>query len=112
MKVQRLNRGYFKKSLDNTLLDTIFVSMELFRKRDFGKSGIYIIRNTVNNKIYIGKAKCIYSRILNHITLLRSKNKNENRTHIGKIRSLRLARDAVLRGRRAHRRETRHDRPQ
>lgn len=53
--------------------------MKLFRKRDLGKSGIYLIRNIVNNKIYVGKAKCIYSRIMNHITLLRSKNKNENR---------------------------------
>lgn len=53
--------------------------MKVYRQRDFNKSGIYQIKNLIDNKIYIGKAKCIYSRIINHITLLRSKSKNENR---------------------------------
>lgn len=43
------------------------------------KSGIYCIRNIVNGKIYIGKAKNIYARILNHIYNLRRKSKDENR---------------------------------
>jgi group I intron endonuclease len=34
--------------------------------KDRNKSGIYCIRNLVNNKIYIGKAKDIYNRIANH----------------------------------------------
>lgn len=43
-----------------------------------GKSGIYCIKNVVNNKVYIGKAKCIYKRIKQHITNLNTKNKDEN----------------------------------
>lgn len=43
-----------------------------------GKSGIYCIKNVVNNKVYIGKAKCIYKRIKQHITHLNTKSKDEN----------------------------------
>lgn len=53
--------------------------MKLNRKRDLGKSGIYAIRNLVNRKLYIGKAKCIYTRIKHHKTLLNIKSKDENR---------------------------------
>lgn len=53
--------------------------MKLNRKRDFGKSGIYAIKNIKDGKIYVGKAKCIYTRIHTHITKLRSKHKDENR---------------------------------
>jgi group I intron endonuclease len=53
--------------------------MKLNKKRDFNRSGIYCIRNMVNNKVYIGKAKCIYKRIKQHITHLNTKNKDENR---------------------------------
>lgn len=38
------------------------------------KCGIYLIRNTVNNKVYIGKSKNIYKRICQHISDL---NKND-----------------------------------
>lgn len=48
-------------------------------KNDRKKCGIYCIRNTVNSKVYVGKAKDIYTRIQNHIYTLRNKNKNENR---------------------------------
>lgn len=53
--------------------------MKLNRKRDLGKSGIYCIRNIINNKVYIGKAKCIYRRMKHHVTSLNTKNKDENR---------------------------------
>lgn len=52
--------------------------MKLHRKRDLGKSGIYLIRNLVNGKVYIGKAKCIYKRMKDHITRLNTKDKDEN----------------------------------
>ena len=48
-------------------------------KFDLNKSGIYCIRNIVNNKVYIGKSKNIYNRITQHIYLLRNKSKDENR---------------------------------
>lgn len=47
--------------------------------QDKGKSGIYLIRNLINGKVYIGKAKDIYKRIKDHITSLNTKNlKREN----------------------------------
>lgn len=46
--------------------------------KDKNKAGIYCIRNTVNNKVYIGKSINIYFRIKQHITLLNTKSKNEN----------------------------------
>lgn len=48
-------------------------------KFDLNKCGIYCIRNKINNKVYIGKSKNIYTRIAQHIYLLRKKSKNENR---------------------------------
>lgn len=53
--------------------------MKLNKSRDFGKTGIYCIKNKLNHKLYIGKAKCIYKRIKAHITALNTKNKDENR---------------------------------
>ena len=52
--------------------------MKLNRKEHLDKSGIYCIRNKVNNKVYIGKAKCIYRRIRQHINLLNKRSKDEN----------------------------------
>lgn len=46
---------------------------------DKGKCGIYKIINTVNNKIYVGKAIDIYQRMLGHRANLRKKSKDENR---------------------------------
>lgn len=48
-------------------------------KNDRKKCGIYCIRNTVNSKVYVGKAKNIYNRIQGHIYALRRKSKDENR---------------------------------
>lgn len=48
------------------------------RIEDRNKSGIYCIKNTINNKKYVGKAKCIFSRIKQHILLLNKKSKDEN----------------------------------
>lgn len=48
-------------------------------KLDRKKCGIYCIRNTVNSKVYIGKAKDIYVRMRNHIYNLRKQSKDENR---------------------------------
>jgi group I intron endonuclease len=42
------------------------------------KCGIYCIRNIVNNKVYIGKSKNIYKRIIQHLHLLKHKSKDEN----------------------------------
>jgi group I intron endonuclease len=53
--------------------------MKLYRKRDNEKTGIYLIKNLVNNKIYIGKAINIYGRIRQHINLLNKKSLDENR---------------------------------
>jgi len=44
-----------------------------------GKSGIYCIRNIINNKVYIGKSINIYYRLKNHIGALNGKiRKHEN----------------------------------
>ena len=48
------------------------------RKEDKKKSGIYVIKNLINNKVYVGKAVDIYRRIKDHVTALNTKNKNEN----------------------------------
>jgi group I intron endonuclease len=53
--------------------------MKSNKKQDFKKCGIYCIKNKINNKVYIGKSKNIYSRIKQHITLLNTKSKDENR---------------------------------
>jgi group I intron endonuclease len=53
--------------------------MKLNIKRDFGKSGIYIIKNRINNKVYVGKSINIYIRIKQHITLLNTRSLDENR---------------------------------
>lgn len=52
--------------------------MKLHRQRDKDKTGIYCIRNTINQKVYIGKAKCIYVRMKGHNTALNTRNKDEN----------------------------------
>ena len=48
------------------------------RKEDKKKSGIYVIKNLINNKVYVGKTVDIYRRIKDHVTGLNTKNKNEN----------------------------------
>ena len=48
-------------------------------RRDLNKCGIYCIRNIINNKIYIGKSKNIYTRIAQHIQCLNKESKDENR---------------------------------
>ncbi len=56
--------------------------MKLNRKEHLNKSRIYCIRNKVNNKVYIGKAKCIYRRIRQHINNLNKKNRKEENDHL------------------------------
>lgn len=46
------------------------------------KSGIYCIKNIINNKVYVGKAKCIYKRIVNHISSLNSKNSKSSNIYL------------------------------
>ncbi len=45
------------------------------------KTGIYLIFNTVNGKVYVGKAKCIYGRIVSHISSLNKRNKKQENEH-------------------------------
>jgi group I intron endonuclease len=45
---------------------------------DKEKSGIYIIRNLINNKMYVGKSINIYNRISQHFTLLNTDSRDEN----------------------------------
>jgi group I intron endonuclease len=56
--------------------------MKLNRKEHLNQSGIYCIRNKVNNKVYIGKAKCIYKRIRQHINNLNKKNRDDENDHL------------------------------
>ena len=49
------------------------------RVEDKGKSGIYVIKNIVNNKVYVGKSVNIYSRMKDHVTALNTQSLNENR---------------------------------
>jgi group I intron endonuclease len=53
--------------------------MKLYRNRDLKKCGIYCIRNTINNKVYIGKSKNIYERIRAHINRLNKNSVDENK---------------------------------
>lgn len=46
--------------------------------KDRKKFGIYVIRNLINNKVYVGKAVDIHRRIKGHITALNTKSKDEN----------------------------------
>lgn len=46
--------------------------------KDKKKFGIYVIRNLVNNKVYVGKAINIHRRIKQHVTALNTKSKDEN----------------------------------
>lgn len=52
--------------------------MKYNKEKWYKKSGIYGIRNNINNKIYVGKASCIYSRFKDHTTRLNKKSKDEN----------------------------------
>ena len=56
--------------------------MKLNRKEHLNQSGIYCIRNKVNNKVYIGKAKCIYRRIRQHINNLNKKSRDNENDHL------------------------------
>lgn len=48
---------------------------------DKGKCGIYIIRNIVNGKVYIGKSNNIYKRITAHICGLTARRAKEENPH-------------------------------
>lgn len=47
-------------------------------RQDLNKCGIYCIINTRDGKVYIGKSKNIYNRILQHKQCLQHKSKHEN----------------------------------
>ncbi len=51
------------------------------KKCDKEKCGIYLIKNLINNKIYIGKSINIYNRISSHISSLNSKRVKEENAH-------------------------------
>lgn len=48
---------------------------------DKNKCGIYLIRNLINGKVYIGKSVNIYKRIVAHICGLTAKRKKEENPH-------------------------------
>jgi group I intron endonuclease len=52
------------------------------RKEDKGKSGIYLIRNLISGKVYIGKAKCIYKRIKQHVISLNKRVRSHENDHL------------------------------
>lgn len=45
----------------------------------FRVSGIYMIRNKVNNKFYIGSSKNCYTRLTTHFSFLKNKNHNNSK---------------------------------
>lgn len=49
--------------------------------KDKNKSGIYLIRNLINGKVYIGKSRDIDQRIGQHITMLNKKCKTHENDH-------------------------------
>lgn len=46
------------------------------------KSGIYLIRNLINNKIYIGKSKNIYKRLHQHLYDFKNKRKKSTNDYL------------------------------
>lgn len=46
--------------------------------KEHKKCGIYCIRNIITNKVYVGKSKNIYKRMIQHKYYLNLKNKDEN----------------------------------
>ena len=86
---RRIHCGYCIRNIRNSCLDIsflfcTFVSISLkqilmkLNTKDKNCSGIYVIRNILNKKIYVGKAKCIYRRVKDHITRLNHRSKDEN----------------------------------
>lgn len=63
------------------ILTIYYICKMKANNRDKGKSGIYIIRNIINGKVYIGKAKCIFNRIKQHITNLNRKDRRSENDH-------------------------------
>ncbi len=63
------------------ILLTLYIWSMKLNTQDREKSGIYLIRNVINGKVYIGKAKCIYRRIKAHITDLNTKRINAENDH-------------------------------
>jgi group I intron endonuclease len=55
--------------------------MQINHKEHKNKAGIYLIRNKINNKVYIGKSINISSRMSSHKYGLRSKNLNLENNH-------------------------------
>jgi group I intron endonuclease len=56
--------------------------MKLYRSRDLGKSGIYVIKNITNGKVYVGKALCVYRRMKDHVTALNKKVRDRENDHL------------------------------
>ena len=50
--------------------------------QDKEKCGIYLIRNLINGKVYIGKSNNIYRRIQAHLTSLRRKSLKHENEHL------------------------------
>lgn len=51
-------------------------------KLDYKKCGIYCITNNINNKVYIGKSKNIYSRMYQHLSDLKLKRHKCENSHL------------------------------
>lgn len=55
------------------------------RKRSYKKHGVYIIKNNINDKVYIGSAICLYTRSCQHKGMLENKkHKNPKLTNFVK----------------------------
>lgn len=66
--------------LDNTLSICILQGMKAKIEHN-KKCGIYLIKNEINNKVYIGKSINIYKRIVSHISKLNKKDVDSENQH-------------------------------
>ena len=47
-------------------------------KKDCDCAGIYVIKNSLNGKVYVGKSKNCYKRLHQHLTDIKYENRNYN----------------------------------
>ena len=47
-------------------------------KKNCNCAGIYVIKNSINGKVYVGKSKNCYTRLHQHLTDIKYENRNYN----------------------------------